>query len=120
MHMNSHFRTIRLSKLAVIIGLTFASLAWPLQAAAQHRARVSRGLEQKLEAGGGGDTRVIYQGPQAEVDRLAGSYGLVVVQRLKGGAVLAGQNLAIEALARDGGVSSLVEDARVFGLSADP
>ena len=65
--------------------------------------RSRRGLEKKLAEGGGADTRVIYEGPQSEVDRLAASYGLQVVQRLAGGAVLAGQNLAIEALARDGG-----------------
>ena len=47
---------------------------------------------------------MIYEGPQSEVDRLAAAYGLVVVKRLSGGAVLAGRNLAIEALARDGSV----------------
>ena len=91
--MTSHIRTIRLSSLAVVIGLTLTSLAWAVPAAAQHRARVSRGLEEKLAAGGGDETKVIYQGPQAEADRLASAYGLKVTKRLAGGAVLSGQKL---------------------------
>ena len=91
--MTSHIRTVRLSKLSVVIGLTLASLALALPASAQgHRARVSKGLEEKLAAGGGGETRVIYQGPQSEADRLASTYGLTVIKRMNGSAVLA-QNL---------------------------
>src|SRR5262245_54712430 len=111
--------------LAVGIGLTVALLTWPVSAWAQgdgfqHRAKVSQGLDEKLAAGGGGDTRVIYEGPQSEVDRLAGAYGLSVLKRLTSGAVLSGTNLAIEALALDHGVSTLSEDAKVFGMSVDP
>ncbi len=96
-----------------------ALLACPQGAMAQG-ARVSRGLAKTLAAGGGAEVRVIYEGPQSEVDRLASAYGLAVVKRLSGGAVLGGQGLAVEALARDGRVGSLSEDARVFGLNADP
>src|SRR5215203_4360450 len=103
----------------LVIGFVLAGLAWP--ASAQQRAKVSKGLEQTLEAGGGGEAKVIYEGPQAEASRLAEAYGLRVTKQLASGAVLSGSHLAIRALAQDGAVRTLAEDARVFGMSAaDP
>ncbi len=58
---------VRVPALAVVIGLLVTGLMWPSEAEAQHRARVSRGLEQTLAAGGGDEARVIYEGPQSEV-----------------------------------------------------
>ena len=59
---------------------------------------VSRGLEQVL-AEVAAVTPVIYEGPQAEVDRLAAAYGLTSSSGCKGGAVFSGRHLAVRALA---------------------
>jgi hypothetical protein len=95
--------------------MTLAAIAYPLVASAQHRARVSRGLQAVLATGG--DAQVIYEGPQAEVDRLAASYGLRVTKRLQSGAVFSGHHTAIEALAQDRVVVYLSEDERVLGMN---
>ena len=97
-----------------VIGMFVAGLSVPAPADAQHRARMSTGVE-KLVSAGAADGNVIYEGPQAEVDRLATTYGLTVRKRLPGGAVLAGSATRIDRLSRDGQVAYLSEDAKVTG-----
>ena len=72
-----------------VIGMFVAGLSFPALADAQQRARMSKGLE-KLVSTGAADTSVIYEGPQAEVERLAATYGLSVRKQLPGGAVFVG------------------------------
>src|SRR5262245_56945664 len=103
--------------LLAVIGIFVASLSFPTPANAQHRARMSKGLSNLVSAGAA-DGNVIYEGPQAEVDRLAATYGLAVRKRLPGGAVLAGSATRLERLSRDGQVAYLSEDAVVTGMMA--
>src|SRR4029453_13369860 len=96
--------------LITFIGLIAAILAAPLPATAQHRAKLSRALVRQLSADGGAAVKVLYEGPQAEVDRLAGTYGVRVLKRLASGAVLGGSGSQINALATDLNVSGLSQD----------
>ncbi|MGE5834546.1 MAG: S8 family peptidase, partial [Acidobacteriota bacterium] len=61
--------------------------------------------------------KVLYEGPQAEVDRLAGTYGVRVLKRLASGAVLGGSGSQIDALASDLNVAGLSQDDVVLGMT---
>ncbi len=61
---------------------------------------------------------VLYEGPQAEVDRLAQTYGLDIVTRLDMGAVLSGSGPELMSLSTDRGVRSLSENGVVFSTMA--
>jgi len=104
------------TKLITLIGLSFGLLAVPGLAVAQNRADLSRGLAKQIQAGAE-RVQVIYEGPQAEVERLAQAYGLRVAKRLPGGAVFSGSGQQFDALAQDAGVGSLSQDELVMGMS---
>src|SRR5262245_45803805 len=108
----------RRAGLITFIGLAAAILAAPLPASAQHRAKLSRGLTQQLATESAADVNVLYEGPQAEVDRLAGTYGVRVLKRLASGAVLGGSGRQINALSADVNVAGLSQDDVVVGMTA--
>ena len=83
------FPTVDRARLITFIGLVAGILAAPLPATAQHRAKLSRGLEHQIAAGAA-RLDVVYEGPQAEVNRLAATYRVRVEKRLGSGAVLSG------------------------------
>ena len=91
---------------SILIGCTAFALAAPQSTNAQHKAKISKGLAQQISEGGAA-LSVIYEGPQAEADRLAAAYGLTVTKRLQGGAVLKGAASAVTALSTDAGVAAL-------------
>src|SRR5579864_863059 len=74
----------------VVIGLAMTVLASPLSAFAQHRATLARDLADDIKYKGASTVKVIYDGPQSEVDRLAATYRVTVVKRLDSGAVFSG------------------------------
>ena len=96
----------RYSRSISVIGLMAAALLMTSFADAQERSRLSRGLADKLTAGAP-EAKVIYEGPQDEVDRLAGAYGLSVEKRLPSGAVLGGSAARMRRLAQDPSVGYL-------------
>src|SRR6185436_16600656 len=85
----------------VVIGLIVGSLLAASPAFAQHRARIDGTLSERIGQQGGQTFRVIVDGPQDEVDRLARTYGLSVEERLEGGALLSGTGTQIDQLAGD-------------------
>jgi len=100
-----------------VIGIFVVGLTFPSSADAQQQTKMSKGLRSLVSAGTtGGD--VIYEGPQAEVERLAATYGLTVKKKMPTGAVLSGSASRIESLSRDGQVGYLTEDVRVTGMMA--
>jgi hypothetical protein len=107
----SHFG----SSLAVI-GL-IASLFAPQPAFAQYRARISESLA-PLIAAHAAEMRVLVQGPQAEIDRLAATYRVVVEKRLEMGAVLSGTGAAFDSMANDPNVAALSADDVVVSTMA--
>ena len=102
-------------RLLVLIGLIALSSIAPREVFAQHRASLSRGLDAQIAAGGSETLRVVVGAPQAEIDRLAGQYGLQVIQRLEMGAALSGTAAQFDLVANDAGVSALVADEVVIG-----
>ncbi len=102
-------------RLLVLIGLIAIFTVVPREAFAQHRASLSRGLDAQIAAGGSDTLRVFLPGPQAEVDRVAGQYGLQVLKRLEMGAVLTGTASQVDLVANDAAVSALVADEVVVG-----
>src|SRR6187401_2807708 len=109
------------SQLPAVVGLigliaAVLAVATPLAAPEQkrpHRARLSQGLARQV-ASGSAQIPVLYEGPQAEVDRLAQAYGLKVERKLGMGALFSGSAAAVNALAQDDNVWSLAEDQRVI------
>jgi subtilisin family serine protease len=112
------FLASRRVQLTSLIGVMAALLTVPALAEAQRHTRLSKGVSDHIASQSRGDLNVLYTGPQAEVDRLAASYWVEVVRRLEMGAVLAGNGSELQALASDGSVASLYEDAVVFGTMA--
>ncbi len=102
-------------RLLVLIGLIAISSIAPREAFAQHRALLSRGLDARIAAGGSDTIPVIVGGPQAEVDRLAGQYGLQVITRLEMGALVSGTAAQLDLVANDPAVSALAADEVVIG-----
>ena len=94
--------------LSILVGVLAGSVV-PDHAAAQHRARLSQGLEARL-AKDAGPTDVVVQGPQAEVDRISRTYGVKVVKRLDMGAVLSASGRQVAAIAADDNVGALTAD----------
>ena len=102
--------------LSLLIGVLASSVV-PDHAAAQHRARLSQGLEARL-AKDAGPTDVVVQGPQAEVDRISRTYGVKVVKRLDMGAVLSASGRQVAAIASDDNVGALTADDVVVSTMA--
>ena len=73
--------------LVTLIGTILIGLAASTPAVAQSRGKLSRGLEKRLERKPPARLPVIYQGPQAEVDRLARQYGAEGEADVVGGGV---------------------------------
>src|SRR5436190_11408453 len=69
--------------LALVIGLADASTV-----SAQHRARLSRDLAERLRDGDGLITRVIITGSRARVEAVAARHGLRIRKWLQNGAAL--------------------------------
>jgi serine protease AprX len=99
-----------------VIGLAATLLLGVTPAAAQHRARLSRSLADQIATGG--NVRVVVQAPQAEVDRLAKTYGVRVTRRLGLGAVLVGNSSQVSRLASDSNVGALSADDVVVSTMA--
>jgi excisionase family DNA binding protein len=84
-------------------------------ALAQHRARLSADLADRLAAGAQ-DIDVIVQGTGADIDTLATRYNLVIRRRMQSGAVLHVNAGQLDALQRDEAVDHLSGDVRVQSL----
>jgi len=101
----------RLRKQFAVTALLAAGvLLQALPAAAQHGARVSGSLQDHLNKKDVEFLRVIVQGPQSEVTRLAQTYGLTIIKPLTSGAVLGGSPDQVSRLSGDSNLASLVED----------
>jgi serine protease AprX len=108
------------SRRLVVAGLAVAgaiAVLAPVDASAQHRARMGRSLAKQL-ADGGGQVSIVIEAPQAEVDRLARAYGLRVHRRLGMGAALQGSAAQLERLAADANVTSIAADDIVMSTMA--
>lgn len=96
---------------AVLVGACLLAFGSPLEA--QHRARMSRDLDEHLSRGSQ-NIDVIVRGTQAEVADLAARYNVTVRRYLRsGGAVLRLNAGQLDALRTDGGVDRLSSDADV-------
>ena len=99
-------RVVRLTLSCVVVsGLLLATDA-PADAQSRH-ARVSRDLEQRLQAGDIETTSVIVAGSRERIGRIAARHGLRITQELQTGAVLEVPAGALSALANDTEVDSL-------------
>jgi len=108
------------SRVAAVLGLVLASaltFLTPAPAEAQHRARLAGSLQKRL-AQKAPAIDVIVEAPQAEVDRLARTYGLRVKRRLGMGAVLSGNSAQVQQAASDANVAALAADEVVFSTMA--
>ncbi len=110
--------TSRSARLLGLIGLTAAWLLVPTPADAQRRARMSQPVAEHVAELRSESLNVLYEGPQAEVDRLAQTYGVDIVRRLEMGAVLSGSGHELMSLSTDRGVRALHEDGLVFSTMA--
>jgi subtilisin family serine protease len=108
-------RPLAFVRLLVFIGLASILFSFPQHVFAQHRAEVSRGLDEQIASGAPGLFRVLVGGPQAEMTRLSDEYGLEVIKRLEMGALLSGTSAQFERVANDPAVSALVADDVVVG-----
>jgi serine protease AprX len=89
----------------------------PATAGAQARDPLPKGLARQVESGASA-IQFLVEGPQAEIDRLAESYGLRVVNRLAGGAMLEGSGAGLTALTGDPNVKGVSENHRVMSTMA--
>ncbi|HKE88381.1 MAG TPA: S8 family serine peptidase, partial [Vicinamibacterales bacterium] len=93
---------LRFTRLALAASLSVGvAAAFPAEARAQHRARVSRDLAEKLGSGDTAATSVILTGSQQRIDRIAARNGLRIHKRLQTGAVVDVPAGALAALAAD-------------------
>jgi serine protease AprX len=118
--MSASPRILSFVRRAGITGLALASaisVLSPLDAAAQHRARVGGSLAKHLSEDSG-SVHFVLEAPQAEVDRLARAYGVLVQRRLGMGAVLVGNSSQVERLAADASVAALAADDVVVSTMA--
>jgi subtilisin family serine protease len=109
-------RLVRRSGPIIVIGL--ASLIFAATPAFARQARLSRALQEQLADPSVTSVNVILQGPQAEIDRIASSYGVRVVKRMDMGAVIAGSAAQVRAVAGDRNVGSLTGDDVVVSTMA--
>src|SRR4051794_30022695 len=79
----THVQAALMLLLALVIGLADASTV-----SAQHRARLSRDLAERLRDGDGLITRVIITGSRARVEAVAARHGLRIRKWLQNGAAL--------------------------------
>ncbi|MCC7009887.1 MAG: S8 family serine peptidase [Acidobacteria bacterium] len=101
-------RSLPVSGLCLFLGLSFVFLQPQVADAQQRRAKLSKGLEEGLR--GSERLRVLVEGPQDEVDRIASRYGVRVLKRLEMGALVSGTGAQLGAVAGDGNVSALTAD----------
>ena len=104
--------------LVVSIGTTAITLLAAGSVEAQHRARLARGLESKVVVGSTESVRVLLQAPQAEIDRLAETYGIRVLKRLEIGAVVEGTGHEMANVAGDSLVGAVAADDVVTSTMA--
>ena len=100
----------------VIVGL--GALVVSASPAFAQGARLSRGLQDRLADPATRAVNVIVQGPQAEIDRIAATYGVRVLKRLEMGAVVAASPAQVRAVAGDANVGSLTGDDVVVSTMA--
>ncbi len=113
--LNDLLRRLRIAP-AFVIGLAAVIFA-PTPAFAQG-AHLSRGLEDRLADPSTTSVNVIVQGPQAEIDRIASTYGVRVLKRMDMGAVVSGNPDQVRAVAGDSNVGSLTGDDVVVSTMA--
>jgi serine protease AprX len=101
-----------------LIGTTVAVLLCPSLSAAQHQARLPKGLASRLVQQAHRPHDVLLTAPQSEIDRLAATYGVTVRSRYGFGALLRGSSAQIQAMAGDTQVSALALNEAVFSTMA--
>ena len=101
---------------AFVIGL--AALIFAPTLAFAQGAHLSRGLTDRLADPSTTSLNVIVQGPQAEIDRIASTYGVRVLKRMDMGAVVSGNPSQVRAVAGDSKVGSLTGDDVVVSTMA--
>ena len=106
------------ARLVTLIGFTIVIHVGLSAADAQTTSRLSGTLATFVSEGASGTLRVVMQGPQSEVDRLAAAYGLRIVKRLELGAVVEGTSQQYEALAGDPNAPVLTTDDVVVSTMA--
>ena len=79
---------------------------------------MGKGLSEALSSGAATPVQFIVTAPQSEVDRLVGTYGVVVVRRLGMGAALSGTGVQVARLASDPNVAALAADDVVISTMA--
>jgi serine protease AprX len=120
MTLSRRFSSISRGFTAVSLVIAGAITFLAVDAAAQtrqHRARLSGSLAQQLSERTG-SVAVVVEAPQAEVDRLARTYGLRIQRRLASGAALVGDAAQVERLAGDANLTSLAADDVVVSTMA--
>src|SRR6185295_13349987 len=100
------------------IGLIVVALAASTPAFAQHRARLDKSLAEQVRQQTWKTFTVFVDGPQSEIDRLLQTYGVKVVERFDGGALVSGSGQQVDLLANDPQVPSVQENGKVFGTLA--
>src|SRR5690242_1943149 len=86
---------------SLVVALVAASALTLRGSGAQHRAHLSRDLVSHLALRASSSARVIVRGSDQDIDDAAARYGLRVVRRLDGGAVVVGNGDALNRLAGD-------------------
>src|SRR4051794_2997247 len=92
---------------AVIAAMVAASALTLRGSSAQHRAHLSRDLVSHVTRHATATARVIVRGGDQDIDDAAARYGLRVVRRLEGGAVLAATGDQLDRLAGDARFDSI-------------
>jgi serine protease AprX len=101
--------TVRVAVSSALALATITLLA-PVDANAQHRARVARSLDAKVVDGNTETVRALVTAPSAEVDRIERTYGVRVVKRLDIGAVIEGAGGQMSRVAGDSLVGAIAAD----------
>jgi serine protease AprX len=107
-------RTKHLWFRASLVAVVVAASALTLRGSStQHRAHLSKDLVSHLAFRAASSARVIVSGSDQDIDDAATRYGLRVLRRLDGGAVLAGTGDGLNQLASDGRFENLSGDMLV-------
>src|SRR5262249_54040123 len=104
---------------ALVVALAgLATTCWALPASAQHRARLSRDLADRLAQRVEAPTEIIVSGADGAIDQIVALYGARLKKRLQGGAVLEATGGQIDAIAQDPAVDHLSGNATVRRMMA--